>query len=54
MEKNERSEDWQLIVNGEYKPWSVVDYMSTPITINLNWGIDTNSSLKFEYMAMRP
>lgn len=42
MEKNERSEDWQLIVNGEYKPWSVVDYMSTPITINLNWGIDTS------------
>lgn len=42
MEKNEKSEDWQLIVNGEYKPWSVVDYMSTPITINLNWGIDTS------------
>lgn len=42
MEKNEKSEDWQLIVNGEYKPWPVVDYMSTPITINLNWGIDTS------------
>ena len=42
MEKNENSEDWQLIVNGEYKPWPVVDYMSTPITINLNWGIDTS------------
>lgn len=42
MEKNEKSEDWLLIVNGEYKPWPVVDYMSTPITINLNWGIDTS------------
>ncbi len=42
MGKAETSQEWQLIVNGEHKPWPVVDYMSTPITINLNWGIDTS------------
>lgn len=42
MEKAETSQEWQLIVNGEHKPWPVVEYMSTPITINLNWGIDTS------------
>lgn len=43
MEKNEKSEDWQLIVNGKSKPWPVDDYMNTPITIDLNWGIDTST-----------
>lgn len=43
MEKNEKSQDWQLIVNGKSKPWPVGDYMNTPITIDLNWGIDTNT-----------
>lgn len=42
MEKNEKSEDWQLIVNGKSKPWPVADYRNNPITIDLNWGIDTN------------
>ena len=42
MEKNEISQDWQLIVNGKYKPWPVADYMNNPVTIDLNWGIDTN------------
>ena len=41
MDKN-NSNDWQLEVNGSKKPWPVADYMSTPITIDLNWGIDTN------------
>ena len=39
---NKNSNDWQLEVNGSKKPWPVADYMSTPITIDLNWGIDTN------------
>lgn len=43
MEKNEKSQDWQLIVNGKSKPWPVDDYMNTPITIDLNWGIDTST-----------
>ena len=43
MEKNEKSRDWQLIVNGKSKPWPVDDYMNTPITIDLNWGIDTST-----------
>ena len=42
MEKNEKPEDWQLIVNGKSKPWPVADYMNNPVTIDLNWGIDTN------------
>lgn len=42
MEKIEKSQDWQLIVNGKSKPWSVADYMNNPVTIDLNWGIDTN------------
>lgn len=43
MEKNEKTQDWQLIVNGKSKPWPVDDYMNTPITIDLNWGIDTST-----------
>ena len=37
MEKNEKPEDWQLIVNGKSKPWPVADYMNNPVTIDLNW-----------------
>lgn len=43
MEKNEKLQDWQLIVNGKSKPWPVGDDMNTPITIDLNWGIDTST-----------
>ena len=39
---NKKTNDWQLEVNGSIKPWPVADYMSIPITIDLNWGIDTN------------
>lgn len=34
--------EWSLVVNGVLKPWPVEDYMNTPITIDLNWGIDTD------------
>lgn len=33
--------EWQLIVNGKQKPWPIEDYMNTPITIDLNWGLDS-------------
>jgi len=39
---NKKTNDWQLKVNGSIKPWPVTDYMCIPITIDLNWGIDTN------------
>ena len=34
--------DWILVVNGEEKPWPVVNYLEEPIIINLNWGIDSS------------
>lgn len=37
-----KQSEWTLIVNGEVKPWPVNNYLETPITIDLNWGIDTN------------
>ena len=35
MEKREKSEDWQLIVNGADEHRHLVDYVSTPITFFL-------------------
>ena len=34
-------EQYSLIVNGQFKPWPVVDYFTKPTTIDLNWGLDT-------------
>lgn len=42
MVNDEISQDWQLIVNGKSKPWPVDNYMNSPVTIDLNWGIDTS------------
>lgn len=39
---DDRSNIWTLIVNGEKKPWPDENYLDSPITIDLNWGIDTN------------
>lgn len=39
---DDRSNIWTLIVNGEKKPWPDDNYLDSPITIDLNWGIDTN------------
>lgn len=39
---SEQSTSWSLIVNGDPKPWPIKDYLDTPITIDLNWGIDTD------------
>lgn len=35
--------EYTLIVNGKQKPWPTVNYMDSPISIDLNWGLDTNS-----------
>lgn len=37
-----QAEQWALIVNGVPKPWPIKNYLETPITIDLNWGIDTD------------
>ena len=39
---DDRLNIWTLIVNGEKKPWPNENYLDSPITIDLNWGIDTN------------
>ena len=39
------AENWSLVVNGQPKPWPQQNYLEEDITIDLNWGIDTNTHM---------